>query len=163
MIHVIAIILLMRPAYANLHNKNFVLIGLFAVQCAIQPFFAIGDPNTNYLIIVLIGVFYAKYTLANECNKYWYWLTRFTLLSAYISLIECLLFNSGISNSHFSHAFIVDKYAIMAITIVQTMLIIIITNGYRREFRAFISNVKADWIRLYGLVFSKGGDDEAQS
>lgn len=163
MIHAIAILLLIWPAYTNMHNKKFILIGLFAVQCAIQPFFANGDANTNYLIIVLIGVFYVKYTLANECNKYWYLLSRFTLLSAYISLIECLLFNSSISNDHFNRAFNVDRYAIMAITIVQTILIIMATNGYRREFRAFISNLKADWVRLNGLLCGKNSDDEAQS
>lgn len=164
MIHAIAILLLIWPAYANLHNKHFVLIGLFALQCSIQPFFSSGDPNTNYAIIIITSVLYATYTMAEGVNKYWYWLSGITLLAAFISFIESLLFNSNISNASFRYVFNIDRWSIMAITVVQTLLIIMATDGYRRELGSFLSHIKADWFKLDGIlrraISCKSSEDE---
>ncbi len=109
-----------------------------------------------------MGVYYATYTLDNARNKYWYWLTGFTLLSAFISFIESLLFNSSISDNDFAYIFAVDRYAIITITVIQMLLIIMATNGYRREVGSFVFRAKGEWIRANCVLRASIGNKNTE-
>ena len=134
---------MLGPAIVNRHHKrNRFLIAMFMWQACAQPFLSRIDPYIAAALIFSLNLPFALYAYGAASNRFWYYLAYISFLALFINIVMSIAY-------HYMHIdqldpnsylFYRDKTdtAMIAIALIQTYLVIKVTNGYRGDIRQFI-------------------------